>query len=398
MRRFFLFIVVLALVGAGAFYGEQWNFFRPGPPAPKGNGTVVLINPGEHSATIAASLQNAGVIRNAGLFRLGARLRGEQSALKAGEYAIPSGASMADVMGILIAGKSIEHKLTAAEGLTSDMIYELVVKDPVLTGSAGPEPAEGSLLPETYVFTREMTRAHMLALMHQAQGKLIAKLWPSRAANLPFRTPEQAVTLASIVEKETAIPDERPHIAAVFINRLRLGMKLQSDPTIIYGITRGYPLGRGIRESELEAATPYNTYVIDGLPPTPICNPGKASIAAVLQPEKSDDLYFVANGSGGHVFTASISEHEKNVARWRHIEQATRASQSAGPAPEPNSSVALRGSTGGNGSQPDAATTTVVTPVPGVARAATPVTMAAPVAGGSAATRHRARHHRRHRR
>jgi UPF0755 protein len=396
MRRFLLFLLFLAVVGAGAFYAEQWNFFQPGPPAAKGNGTVVLVKPGEHSAAIAVSLQKAGVIRDADLFRLGVRLRGTHAALKAGEYAIPSGASMAEVMGILIAGKSIEHKLTAAEGLTSHMIYDLVVKDPVLIGSAGPEPPEGSLLPETYVFTRGMTREHLLALMQKAQSTLVARLWPGRAANLPFRTPAEAVTLASIVEKETAIPEERRHIAAVFVNRLRLGMKLQSDPTIIYGVTKGYPLGRRIRESEVQAATPYNTYVIAALPPTPICNPGKASIAAVLQPENSNDLYFVANGTGGHVFTASISEHEKNVARWRQIEQATKVQQAGGGlAPGGNASAPLRGSSGG--SSFDGATTTVVTPVPGVVSPA-PATTAAPVtpaARGKAVRHHRRRPHRR---
>jgi UPF0755 protein len=303
---------------------------------------------------------------------------------------------MASVMGILIAGKSIEHKLTAAEGLTSHMIYELVVKNPVLAGDAGPEPAEGSLLPETYVFTRGMTREHLLTLMRKAQSKVIATLWAARTANLPFQTPDQAVTLASIVEKETAVPEERRHIAAVFINRLRLGMKLQSDPTIIYGITKGYPLGRRIRESEVQSATPYNTYVIGGLPPTPICNPGKASIAAVLQPENSNDLYFVANGSGGHVFTASISEHEKNVARWRQIEQTTKQAEAASLAPQTNSSVVLRGSNGSASSE--AATTTVVTPVPGVTSPAPPATTAAPVTHGAHRNAAARRHHRRRRR
>jgi UPF0755 protein len=187
-------------------------------------------------------------------------------------------------------------------------------------------PEEGTLLPETYLFTRGATRVDMLGRMKKARDKLLGKLWPERAADLPFTTEEQAITLASIVEKETAIPAERRHIAAVFANRLRLGMKLQSDPTIIYDVTGGYPLGRGIRESELERASPHNTYAIPGLPPTPICNPGKDSIAAVLNPVASNDLYFVANGTGGHVFSATIAEHEQNVAKWRAIEN---------PAPPP---------------------------------------------------------------
>jgi UPF0755 protein len=260
------------------------------------------------------------------------------AALKAGEYVFPSGASMAAVMGILIEGKSIQHRITAAEGLTSQMIYDIVVKNSVLSGPAGAVPAEGSMLPETYLFTRGTTRAQVLARMARAQQRLIAKLWPAHAPDLPFKSPEEAITLASIVEKETALPQERRHIAAVFINRLKQGTKLQSDPTVIYGITKGYPLGRGIRESELAAATPYNTYVIAGLPPTPICNPGKDSIAAVLQPQASNDLYFVANGTGGHVFTSSLADHEKNVARWRQIEETQKppALPNAPTPPAPN--------------------------------------------------------------
>ena len=327
MRRLLAFLIVLAAIGAAAFFAEQYEFFAPGPAARHGATTIAWIRSGESSAAIARTLQDAGVISNAALFRLGVQVRGKNAALRAGEYAIPSRASMADVMGILISGKSIEHKITAAEGLTSQMIYDIVAKDPVLVGEAGNVPPEGTLLPETYLFDRGTTRAEMLARMTRAQQRLLAKLWPSRAADLPFRTPQEAVTLASIVEKETAIPEERRHIAAVFINRLRLGMKLQSDPTIIYGITKGYPLGRGIRESEISAATPYNTYAVPGLPPTPICNPGKDSIAAVVRPEPSNDLYFVANGTGGHVFTASISQHEQNVARWRQIERNSRLLQ-----------------------------------------------------------------------
>lgn len=332
-------LLVVALAAA-AFFAEQWAFFAPGPVARHGASTIVWVKPGQSSAAIARTLQESGVVSNAALFRLGVRMRGKNAALKAGEYAIPSRASMADVMGMLSSGKSIQHKITAAEGLTSQMIYDIVAKDPVLVGDAGPAPPEGTLLPETYLFTRGTTRAEMLARMARAQQRLLAKLWPARAANLPFQTPQEAVTLASIVEKETALPEERRHIAAVFINRLRLGMKLQSDPTIIYGITKGYPLGRGIRESEIAAATPYNTYVVSGLPPTPICNPGKDSIAAVLQPETSNDLYFVANGTGGHVFTASISQHEQNVARWRQIQ---RASNTATPLTASAAATPLRG-------------------------------------------------------
>jgi UPF0755 protein len=249
------------------------------------------------------------------------RLRGEGSALKAGEYAIPSGASLRGIADLLISGKVIQHKLTAAEGLTSQMIYDIVKHDTALEGDPGKIPPEGVLLPETYLFVHGTTRAQMFARMKAAQAALLDKLWPHRTADLPIKTREQAIVLASIVEKESAIPSERRHIAAVFLNRLKIGMPLQSDPTIIYGITRGYPLGRPILESEIKAPTPFNTYVIQGLPPLPICNPGADSIAAVLNPDTSSDLYFVANGTGGHVFSADIADHDKNVAKWRKIKK-----------------------------------------------------------------------------
>lgn len=321
MKRFFVFLLFLVIVAGGAWFWEQQNFQAPGP-LPKD--AVILVAPGDRVATIAQHLQDAGVVQNGDLFRLGLRIRNLQSTLKAGEYGFPAHVSMADVAGILASGKSIQHKLTAAEGLTSEMIAKLINADPVLVGDAVATPEEGSLLPETYLFTRGTTRAQLVAQMTAAQKKLLARLWPARVGVLPVKTQAEAITLASIVEKETAIPEERRHIAAVFANRLRMGMKLQSDPTIIYDITRGYPLGRGIRQSELDRASPHNTYAIPGLPPTPICNPGKDSIAAVLNPATSNDLYFVANGTGGHVFSATIAEHEQNVAKWRHIENPNR--------------------------------------------------------------------------
>lgn len=387
MFRFLLVLVVLAVLAAGAVYWERNNFFAPGP-SPKG--AVVLVEPGDHVSVIAQHLQDAGAISNAQLFSLGLRIRDQQTLLKAGEYWIPPGASMASIAGILISGRSIEHKITAAEGLTSAMIYALVRANPVLVGDAGPEPAEGTLLPETYLFTRGMTRAEMLTHMAKAQKTLVEKLWPARATTLPLTSRAQAIALASIVEKETAIPEERRHIAAVFVNRLKLGMKLQSDPTIIYGISKGYPLGRGIRESELSKTTPYNTYVIAGLPPTPICNPGKDSIAAVLQPANSSDLYFVANGKGGHVFSASIAQHEQNVAKWRQMEKQPKVIVMPTPSlgvPGPATSLPLR-------STSDAETlavpsTNAASPSP----TATLATVTVPPPKHHAVRRHR-RHHR----
>jgi UPF0755 protein len=322
--RFFLFLLFIAALAGGAWYWEQQNYATPGPSEKY---KVVMVAPGDHVGTIAQHLAEAGVVANADLFRLGLRIRNLQGTLKAGEYGFPAHVSMADVQGILASGKSIQHKITAAEGLTSQMIADIVKNDPVLAGDVGAIPDEGTLLPETYLFTRGTTRAKIIAHMRKDQKELLAKLWPTRAENLPVKTEEEAITLASIVEKETAIPEERRHIAAVFENRLRMGMKLQSDPTIIYDITKGYPLGRGIRESELQRASAHNTYAIPGLPPTPICNPGKDSIAAVLNPAASDDLYFVANGKGGHVFSATMAQHEQNVANWRQIENPNRPVQ-----------------------------------------------------------------------
>jgi UPF0755 protein len=317
MRTFF-FLVLLIAIGFGAYEWDVMNYAAPGP-APRE--TTILIKPGEGVTAISQKLFGAGAVINAQLYGLDIRVRGQAGALKAGEYAIPAHASPSDITDILVSGKSIQHKITAAEGLTSDMIYNLVKNDAALEGDVGSVPAEGTLLPETYLFTHGATREEILTRMQRDQQKFVEDHWDARSPNLPFATPEQALILASVVEKETSIPAERRHIAAVFINRLKLGMKLQSDPTIIYGITKGYPLGRRIRQSEIERATPYNTYAITGLPATPICNPGKDAIAAVLSPAQSNDLYFVADGTGGHVFSDNIAQHEKNVAKWRKIEE-----------------------------------------------------------------------------
>ena len=316
MARALLLFAAAVILGLGLFAGEGFNYRAPGP---RDSEAVVLIPPGAGLAGIGDRLQAANVIKNSLLYQLGVRMRGQAALLKAGEYAIPARASMAEITALLISGRVVLHRLTAAEGLTSAMIVTLVKDDPVLAGDVGPVPPEGSLLPETYLFARGMTRSALLAKMKQAQTDFLDAHWAKRASGLPFQTKEQAIILASIVEKETAIASERRHIAAVFINRLKRGMKLQSDPTIIYGLTRGYPLGRAIPQSEIDAPTPFNTYVIPALPPSPICNPGKDSILAVLNPIASDDLYFVADGHGGHVFAPTNAEHEKNVARWRKI-------------------------------------------------------------------------------
>jgi UPF0755 protein len=220
-----------------------------------------------------------------------------------------------------VRGKSILHKLTAPEGKTTKQILALVAAHEVLVGDITMAPAEGALLPETYSFTRGETRDELIADMMRARDAVLDELWEKRANDLPIMTKDEAIILASIVEKETGVASERPLIAAVFVNRLRRGMRLQSDPTIIYGLTGGEPLGRGLRKSELERETPYNTYLISGLPPTPIANPGRASIEAVLDPAESDYLFFVADGTGGHVFAATLEEHNRNVVKWRQIER-----------------------------------------------------------------------------
>lgn len=317
--RWFLALVVLAgLIVAGAFVWERANYTAAGPAQ---KDTTVIIKPGTRLRGISDALAGAGVIRNADIFFWGVRLRRTNEKLKAGEYAIPAYASESDIVELLASGKTVKHKVTAPEGRTSDMIAKIVNADPVLQGDPVSTPAEGTLLPETYLFQRGDTRSEIIARMSRAQRDLVDRLWANRQPNLPFKTKAEAVTLASIVEKETALPDERRHIAGVFVNRLRSGMQIQSDPTIIYGLTQGYPLGHGIRESELHKATPYNTYLIPGLPPGPICNPGKDAIAAVLDPLDTKDLYFVANGRGGHVFSASAADQDKHVAELRERER-----------------------------------------------------------------------------
>ncbi len=323
MIRIFLSLIILAFaVGAVGFLYVWHEFEAPGPKAMYGNEeTIVALPPGTGLGQIADILEARRVIHSSLIFRAAVIYYRQASALKAGEYAIPSSASPMQIMQLLIEGKAIVYKLTLPEGITTAMIVDLVRKHVALSGEVSLVPAEGALLPETYVFNRGMTRNALIERMQNDHFAVLDELWRKRSPNLPFATKNEAVTLASIVEKETGVAAERPRVAAVFVNRLRKGMKLQSDPTIIYGLTRGVPLGRGIRQSELEKVTPYNTYLIDGLPPTPIANPGRASIEAVLNPAPTEDLYFVADGSGGHSFANNLADHEKNVQNWRQIER-----------------------------------------------------------------------------
>ncbi|HEV7354182.1 MAG TPA: endolytic transglycosylase MltG [Brevundimonas sp.] len=299
-----------------------WSvYYGPGPGARQGETTIVTLASGSNVDAIGAALRRAGVIRSTDMFKAAVSLTGADRRLRAGEYEIPSRASLSTVIRTLTEGRVVRHFVTLPEGWSSAQAVDILMAEELLTGEVPQVPAEGSLWPETYEITRGETRQSVIRRMQLAADENLARLWAQRAGNLPVRTPEEAVILASIVEKETGLAAERPRVAAVFTNRLRQGMRLESDPTIVYGITQGRPLGRGIRLSELRAPTPWNTYVIDGLPPTPIANPGVDALRAVLNPPVTDELFFVADGTGGHAFARTYDEHRANVARWRAIER-----------------------------------------------------------------------------
>lgn len=323
VRIVLLTVCAAVLMTGGVSYWGYRAFVAPGPLDGK---RVVLVQKGSGLKRIAATLEEAGVIASSVVFVWGARLSGGARAIKAGEYAFEGRPSPREVLALLVEGKTVLHRLTIPEGLTSREVVALIESAPVMDGQVGLPPAEGSVLPETYSYEYGDTRASLLQQMTRAMRETVERLWAARAADLPLDDPAQAVVLASIVEKETAVPAERPRIAAVFENRLRRGMRLQSDPTVVYGLNGGAgPLGRPLTRSDLETDHPYNTYRIDGLPPGPICNPGRDSLAAVLNPIKTDELYFVADGTGGHVFSRTLEEHNRNVARWRRIERDMKA-------------------------------------------------------------------------
>ena len=327
-------LAVVALIAAGWLV---WAYVSPGPHARTGDLTTVVLRQGSGLGEISSSLESSGVIRSGPIFAAIAQATGAARQLRAGEYQFTSGASMASVLNQVRRGRVVRHFVTVPEGVTSDMVIDILMAQRELTGAA-PSPPEGTVLPETYEVQRGEDRAAVLQRMMDARDRLLAQLWQQRQPGLPFATPDEAVILASIVEKETALAEERPRIASVFVNRLRQGIALASDPTIIYGITRGRPLGRGIRRSELNAPGPYNSYQNTGLPPTPIANPGRAALAAVLDPPHTNDLFFVANGGGGHAFAADLATHERNVALWRQVEQrqaAVRQSRAATPSGGP---------------------------------------------------------------
>ena len=315
---FTVLIVVAVAVGGGVYIGKQ-RFEAPGPLS---EDKVVNIPRGLGIRDIAALLQKEGVIDQPYVFIGGVTVLKARGGLKYGEYKFSKNASLADVVNTIVENKVVQHALTIPEGLTSEQIVARLLENDALSGQIKEIPREGTLLPETYKFARGTAREQIIQRMNQAHRHLLQEIWEHRMPDLPVKTPEQLVTLASIVEKETGKPEERSRVAAVFVNRLKNKMRLQSDPTIIYGLTGGKgSLGRPILKSEIEQPTPYNTYVIDGLPPGPIANPGRASLEAAANPARTKDLYFVADGSGGHVFSESYEQHQKNVARLRVIEK-----------------------------------------------------------------------------
>ena len=369
-----LFIVLL-IAAAGMLAWGREQFTGPGPLV---DALCVRVERGASLSAVSQSLEKQGAVSDARIFRIGADYSDRAADLKFGSYLVPPGASMRQVVELLTAGgqstcgrevnfrigvavadvvlreldpatsryvevvkfdpavdavpeaylavaeaDDIRWRVTLAEGVTSWQVVDALKRADFMAGDVAAVPAEGTLAPDSYEVERGADRATLLADMAAKQTVVLADLWASRAADVPYDTPEEALIMASIVEKETGIPEERPQVASVFVNRLRQGMKLQTDPTVIYGVTKGEGiLGRGLRQSELRRETPWNTYVIDGLPPTPIANPGRLSIQAALNPDTTDYLFFVADGSGGHAFATTLAAHNENVAKWRALEAA----------------------------------------------------------------------------
>ena len=373
-----LFIVVL-IAAAGLL---AWGRHQYSGPGPLSAAVCVKVDRGASLSQVSQNLAAQGAISDARIFRIGADYSGKAKGLKYGSYLVPAGASMAEIVDLLTAGGAstcgrevnyrigvakaeivlretdpatnslvevvkfdpagevpavyaeakeagdLRWQITLAEGVTSWQVVNALKQADFLSGEVAEVPAEGSLAPDAYDVDANEDRGSLLTKMQAKQKAIIEELWPLRAEGLPYDSPEEAMVMASIVEKETGIAAERPMVASVFVNRLREGMKLQTDPTVIYGITKGEGvLGRGLRASELRRATPYNTYLIEGLPPGPIANPGRLSIEATLHPARSDYLYFVADGTGGHVFARTLAEHNQNVAKWREIEAQQREQQ-----------------------------------------------------------------------
>ena len=320
----FSFVLALLLVGGTATAVWMVNTYRG--PGPTSQDRVFIVARGQGVAEIAEGLALEGFIEQPLLFRVAARLTKADRSIHAGEYAFPAYISMEELLGKMARGEVVQRRVTVREGLTSWQVMKLVEQAPGMDGDLKSPPREGTLLPETYSYLLGDSREAMIEQMRAAMDKTVAELWPLREADLPIKNEKELIVLASIVEKETGVASERKAVAGVFINRLRLGMPLQSDPTVIYAMTSGLvqdegqgPIGRRLLTRDLQFDSPYNTYKNAGLPPGPICNPGRTSIEAVLHPDKHDYLYFVADGKGGHAFGKTLEEHNANVAKWREI-------------------------------------------------------------------------------
>ena len=378
-----LFIVLLVAVAGGLAWGQR-QFTGPGPLV---EAVCIKVEKGASLSAVSRTLEERGAVSDARIFRIGANYSERAEDLKFGSYLVPPGASMVQVLELLTAGgastcgseinfrigvtaaavilreldpatnryeevvkfdpaveaapqpyvdaalsNDMRFRVTLAEGVTSWQVVEALKRADFMSGAIEAVPAEGSLSPESYDVVKGAARGELIALMEANQARTLDQLWAERAADLPYKSKEEALVMASIVEKETGVAEERPQVASVFINRIAQGMRLQTDPTVIYGITKGEGvLGRGLRQSELRKATPFNTYVIEGLPPTPIANPGRLSIAAALNPAKTDYLFFVADGTGGHAFAKTLAEHNENVAKWRAIEAQAPAVEAVEP-------------------------------------------------------------------
>lgn len=380
--NFFNLLIIAMIALAGFIYWAKDQFYKPGPLQ---KAILIEVPRGGTIYNLSKLLEQEGAITNSRILRIGADYTQKSDQLKYGTYEIPAGASMADIIGIVTKGGStrfryvarynikvasaaelilrersaeaggepvvlasfladedipdayqnlvedgvpVSYQISVAEGTTSWQFIEALKAADFLDGPVPDVPPEGMVAPNTYEVRRGTARADVVALMVDAQSKILAEAWENRKDDLPLQTPEEALILASIIEKETGVKSERAEVAGVFINRLRQGMKLQTDPTVIYGLTEGKaPLGRGLRRSELSKETPYNTYVISGLPPGPIANPGRAAIEAALNPAETDNLFFVADGTGGHAFATNLADHNANVAKWRKIEEERRKAQ-----------------------------------------------------------------------
>ena len=311
---FSLLLIILTALAGSVWWLERW-LDRPGPLS---GPAIATLEPGTGVRSIAVQLADLEAIDNPYLFVLAAAMGRNHRLLKAGEYEFPKKAKPRTILRILTSGETLVHKLTVPEGLTRSDVMELIENTTALSGKVETLPVEGSLLPETYHFSRGENRNDLIARMEIAMQATIHDLWGKRRADLPYGSPTEALIMASIVEKETGLESERARVAAVFVNRLKLEMPLQSDPTVLYSLTKGAEhLGRPLTRSDLKYASPYNTYLHTGLPPGAIANPGRSSIIAALNPDDSDELYFVADGHGGHRFARTLRAHNRNVATFR---------------------------------------------------------------------------------